>query len=86
MTADAINGLFEFIGGAFLLLNCRQMYRDKHVAGVSIWPFLFYSVWGFWNLYFYPHVGAMWSFYGGLFVVVVNTIWVAMALHYRQDA
>jgi hypothetical protein len=81
--SDLINGLFELCGGFFLLLHCRRLCRDKEVKGVSTIPVVFFTIWGFWNLYFYPALGAWLSFYGGLFVVAANCLWLGLLLGYR---
>lgn len=83
---DVINAIFEFGGGLLLLLNCRQLYRDKQVKGVSLIPTSFFMLWGYWNLYFYPHFGAWVSFFGGIGVVAANSLWVGMMVHYLRAA
>ena len=75
---DQINAIFEFTGALFLLLNIRRLWVDKRVQGVSVWPVMFWSAWGFWNLLFYPYAGLMWSFYGALCVVTANCVWLSM--------
>lgn len=84
MWQDIVNGLFEISAGLFLMINCRRLYKDKVSRGVSIIPTTFFAVWGFWNLYFYPHFGAWLSFLGGILVVTVNTVWVAMMFYYAR--
>jgi hypothetical protein len=91
MTADLINGGFEFVGGLLLGLNCLRLHKDKQLRGVSVLPTVFYSAWGYWNLYFYPSLDAWWSFWGGIVVVTSNTAWVVLAFYYlwlakRQSA
>lgn len=82
MTADMINGVFELVGGLFLVLNVRRLYIDKQMKGVSLTPVVFFTAWGFWNLFFYPAVGAWYSFYGGMLIAVVNTAWIVLAVRY----
>lgn len=82
MSADLINGLFEMVGGFFIALSCRQLYRDKQVRGVSWLHVSFFAAWGYWNLYFYPAVGAWWSFAGGVGVVSANSAWLLMIFYY----
>jgi ABC-type transport system involved in cytochrome c biogenesis permease subunit len=84
MNADLINGLFELLAGAFVLNHCRALYRDKQIKGVSILSSAFFTLWGLWNLHFYPHLGQVWSFYGGIAVVVANAVWVAMMVYYTS--
>jgi len=81
---DFTNGLFESIGGLLLWANVRALYRDKVVRGVRILPVVFWSAWGFWNLYYYPSLDQWWSFAGGLGVVIPNTLWVLMAVRYTR--
>ena len=82
--ADAVNGCFELFGGAFLMLNVQRLMRDKRVAGVRIAPVMFFTAWGFWNLYYYPSLGQWASFAGGIAVVGVNTLWIGLALWYGR--
>ena len=79
---DAINGLFELSGGLFLLRNVIQLYHDKVVRGVHWQPTMFFAAWGIWNLFYYPHLDQWLSFAGGLFIVVVNTIWLVQMIYY----
>lgn len=84
MTPDLINGLFEFAAAIFILHNCRVLYGHKQMRGMSTWSTVFFTAWGGWNIYFYPHLDQMWSFYGGVCVVTVNLLWIAMQLYYRR--
>lgn len=88
LTPDLINGLFESIGGVLLFLNVLRIVKDKRVQGLSLIPVSFWSLWGFWNLFYYPHLDQWVSFAGGLLVVGMNTIWVCLAAWYswRQYA
>jgi hypothetical protein len=82
MTPDMINGSFELMGAFFLLLNVRQLYKDKGLNGVHWAPTVLFSCWGLWNLYFYPHLGQWYSFAGGLAIVCVNTFWLGQIAWY----
>ena len=81
---DIVNGLFELFGGLVIWLNVARLVKDKEVKGVSWVVMAFFAVWGYWNLYYYPHLGQMFSFVGGFFVVAANTAWVVLFLHYRR--
>lgn len=84
MTPDMINGSFELMGAFFLLLNIRQLYRDKELNGVHWLPTLFFSTWGIWNLYYYPSLGQWYSFAGGLAIVCINTFWLGQIAWYAK--
>lgn len=83
---DLINGLFESIGGFFILLSVRQLYRDKQTRGLSLWHPMFFLAWGMWNVAYYPMLNQWWSFIGGVGVAIANTIWVVMLIYYRRRA
>lgn len=84
MIPDIINGLFELLGGLFVLNHCRSVLRDKAVAGVSIISTIFFTSWGVWNLYYYPSLNQWASFVGGLFIVAANCFWIALMLKFRK--
>jgi hypothetical protein len=85
MTSNDIgNSIFEIIGGILQVRNAYQIYKDKEVKGV-FWPaWLFFTVWGYWNLYYYPSLGQWYSFVGGILIAVANTAWVSMAWYYTR--
>lgn len=86
MTApDLINGTFEATAGLMVANHCRRVLKDKQVKGVSIISSAFFTSWGFWNLYYYPHLNQWLSFLGGLSIVTANTVWVCLMLKYRKN-
>jgi hypothetical protein len=82
--SDLVNGLFELLGALFVLNNCRAVLRDRAVKGVSILSTAFFTAWGFWNLYFYPHLGQWWSFIGGAVLVAANVAYVALLMRFSD--
>lgn len=81
---DLINGIFESVASLFILLHVLKLYRDKEVKGVALTPFFFFTLWGFWNLIYYPSVNCWYSFFGGIAVVLVNTIYTGMLMYYSR--
>lgn len=81
---DAINGSFEALAGLMIGNHCRTLYRDKQVRGVSLLSTCFFAAWGIWNLYYYPHLGQIISFLGGLSVSTANAVWIGMMIYYRK--
>lgn len=81
---DKMNGLFEFAGGLFILLSCIKLYRDKKVRGISFVHVGYFTLWGYWNIYYYPYLDQWISFIGGLSVVLMNTIWLLMLICYLR--
>lgn len=84
MTPDLVNGLFETFGGAAILGHCWRLWKDKQVRGVSWLATVFFASWGYWNLFYYPHLGQWLSFCGGLLIVLANTLWIGMMIYYIE--
>lgn len=80
--ADAINASFEVLGALFVLNHCRVLHNDKKVSGVSILSVMYFTLWGFWNIYYYPSLGQMLSFYAGIAIVITNVLYVSLLLRY----
>lgn len=84
MNPDLLNALFEVAGAAFLLTDCRALYRDKQLRGLY-WPGrVFWASWGLWNVIYYTAIGQWLSFYAGLLVLAANTLWCALAWRYSR--
>lgn len=63
------NTVFEAGGAVACWRNALQLYRDREIKGVY-WPiYVFYSLWGLWNLVYYPGPGQWWSFSAGTVLV-----------------
>jgi hypothetical protein len=82
---DIINGVFECLAGFMVLAHCKTLYKDKMVRGVNVWASIFFTSWGFWNLYYYPHLDQWMSFTGGLLIVGANFLWVSMMIYYKKQ-
>jgi len=81
-TPDIINASFEGIAGLLIWLNVLRLHKDKKIQGVHWLPTTVFVMWGFWNLYYYPHLSQYLSFIGGLLVVSANTVWLGQIIFY----
>ena len=81
---DLINASFEFIGSGMVWANVVQLYRDKIVKGVHWATMTFFMLWGYWNLFYYPHLDQWASFVGGVFITIANTVWVIQMVYYKR--
>jgi len=84
VTPDLINSLFEVLGGAFALNHCRVLHAHKQTRGVSFVSAAFFTLWGFWNLYFYSALAQPLSFFGAVFLVTANSFYLGMMAYYRS--
>ena len=80
---DIINGLFELSGSIFVAASIIKTKRDKCTKGVSWITITYFSAWGYWNLFYYPHLDQWCSFVGGILIVITNTIWMCQILYYK---
>lgn len=85
MLPDIVNGLFEGLGALVLYQNVRAIRRDKEVKGIDWRVTLFFTAWGYWNLYYYPSLGQWFSFAGGLAICSMNCYWLSLAIKYRRS-
>lgn len=83
--SDAVNGTLEILGGIVNVFNIRRLNIDKQVKGIS-WPVVgFFTGWGFWNLYYYPHLHQMVSVIGAGTLVITNLIWLSLVFKYKYS-
>jgi len=80
VTPDQINGTFEVLGSVTTWMNVVTYFKDREVKGVY-WPAtFFYIAWGLWNLWYYPQLNQIWSFYGGLCIATGNIVWLGLVI------
>lgn len=82
LTPDLINAAFEALGGFVILLNIRRIRQDKIVRGMDWKVLAFFTSWGFWNLYYYPALDQMFSFYAGIGIVAANVVYLYLICYY----
>lgn len=81
---DMVNAGFEAGAGLAVLAHCARLYQHKEARGLSIPAVVFFTGWGVWNMYHYPHLGQFWSLAGGIFVTLANAIYLAMLVAYSR--
>lgn len=81
---DAVNSVFEFLGTPFVLVSLIKVIRNKNSNGVSYLTLLFFSVWGYWNMFFYSHLEQWLSFTASIALALTNTAWMVAVLYYRK--
>ncbi len=81
---DIVNGCYELFTAPFIGISIFKLYKEKKVKGVSWLHVGFIASWGYWNLFYYPRLGQWASFFGGLAIVLANTIWLTMMIYYNR--
>jgi len=82
---DIINGLYESLGFFAVMASCLRLMKDKKVNGVSLITVGFFTSWGFWNSWYYPHLGQSLSGTAALGVCAANTLWCCLIIKYRGN-
>jgi len=80
---DLINGSFELLGGPFIFFSIIKLYKYKVANNISLLHPLFFSMWGLWNLYYYPYLNQFFSFLGGIMIFSMNITWLLQIFYYR---
>lgn len=83
--SDLINASFELLGSFFVFLSIRQLLRDRQVRGVHWGTTVFFTSWGFWNLFFYSQLGQRWSTAGSVGVCLTNCVYLWLLLRFRDQ-
>jgi len=82
MTPDIINGSFELLASPFILFSILKLYKDKKVKGISWVHISYFTLWAFWNLYYYPFLNQWCSFIGGIAIMLTNTYYTGLLIYY----
>lgn len=81
---DIVNGGLEIFGALFLLLHVRQAMRSRSVSGASVWPVMYFTGWGTWNVvFYYPSLAQPLSWAGALLCVFAQVAYLSMFWRYR---
>jgi len=80
--SDFINGLFEILGSLAIWYNIFALHKDKQYKGTRIAASFFFTSWGYWNMYYYPHLHQFWSLAGSISIAIANTIYASMMFYY----
>lgn len=81
---DLINAAFITFGGAAIWANVARIRRDKMVRGVNMGSTLFFTAWGYWNLFFYAHLDQWFSTGAEVTIASGNTAWIYYMWRYRH--
>lgn len=77
---DEINAMFEVGGAGILWLNVYRLHQDGVVKGVSVAPFIFFTIWGIWNPIYYHSLHQPLSAIAAFGTVSANIAWLFLYL------
>jgi hypothetical protein len=81
---DKINACFEAFAAVVSLLNINRIVKDKVVHGISPIPTVGFTLWGLFNLYYYPYLHQWFSTGASVGLVFVNGTWLYLVWKYRK--
>lgn len=82
---DIINGCFEAGLVLMLILNIQRLFQDKEVKGVDWRCTAFVTLWGVWNMFYYPMLGQWFSMVAGAGVCLANMTWLGLMFYYIRN-
>lgn len=85
MLPDLINASFEVFASAVSVLSLVAIYKAKRIVGASPWPTVFFTVWGLWNLFYYPHLGQWLSTGAAVGMLTINLAWLYLYNKYKGN-
>lgn len=81
---DLINGTYELFGAVAILASIRAIRRTQAVAGYSAMTLLYFTSWGLWNLYYYPHLKQTMSLVGAVSTALANLVYLGHLVYYSR--
>lgn len=81
---DLTNGLFEILGTLFMIPAIRSVYHTRSSAGAHWLTAFFFTSWGCWNLFYYPHLGQWYSTLGAAVLAFTNAFYLFLLVKYRK--
>jgi hypothetical protein len=51
---------------------------------VSILANLYFTAWGIWNVFYFPHLHQFWSFGAEMCICTANILWIVLTLYYKH--
>lgn len=82
MWEDSANAFIELLGGFVLLLNVKRILKDKLVRGMDWRVMAFFTLWGLWNLYYYPQLDQWWSTAAAGWTAAINAVYLGLMIYY----
>ncbi len=80
--SDLVNATFEMLGGAAIAFSVRKLYKDKRVKGLSLVQVAFFTLWGAWNMLYYPSLGQPLSTLGAYLTFGMNLVFCGQLCYY----
>jgi hypothetical protein len=84
LSPDITQAFWEFGSACFQLLNVRAIRASKGISGVHWIPTAFFGAWGVYNLWFYTVLNLPLAYWAGLFITLVNGVWLGHVAYYTR--
>lgn len=81
---DIINGAFEFAGAMAGFWNVVVICRQKQVRGFAPLAYIYFTLWGAWNIYYYPHLNQWFSLAGTIAITISNGLFAGLAIYFSR--
>lgn len=88
MTSDQINFGMYLTASILSCDNIRLIVRDKYIHGTSIWPGLFFTIWGCWDIWYFSSIKLYWTAAGNVLIAGTWLTWLILVWRFyalRRD-
>lgn len=79
---DLINGLFEFAGALAGGINIVTLLKHKQARGFAPLAYFYFTAWGLWNCFYYPHLNQWISLLGTIAITISNGAYAGLAVYF----
>lgn len=83
-TNDIINASFELGGGLMVIPSILNIMKTKSADGIATSTITFFTLWGIWNVYYYPAMEQPLSATAAVLLTTANLTWWSLIIRYRK--
>lgn len=84
MIWDFVNSLFNWVAAVFVLLNARDVYVQKSVAGHTYPSAVFFAVWAWFSIPYFWMIEQYWTVVPNITMAIANSILLWLVFKYRK--
>jgi len=84
MSVDVCTFIWLLLAALFTCKHAYATYTARSARSVSLLATVFFTALSGWNIYFFAHLGQLWSCAGSVNLFVAHAGWIGLQLRYRD--
>ena len=81
---DLINSAFVLVAVAMAALDLKQVRKDRQVKGLHFATAILFTVWPFWDLFYYASLGQTFSLFACTVLATLRGFWFVDVWRFRK--